>query len=134
MLLIDGAIRFAEQTRRGYETRDLETALEGTTKCQAILTELICSLRPEMNAELCKRLAALYTFMFKRMVEASISKSAEIVQEVLGLLQYERETWGLLMQQLGSGGLRQNDAEAPGVSSQPVPSGSAPGRRVSLQG
>lgn len=132
LMLLDGAIRFAEQARAGYEQRNLESALEGTTKCQAILTELMCSLRPERNAELCNRLAALYTFMYRRMVEASMSKSAEIAQEVIGLLQYDRETWGLLMEQMSGGGSRQTDAEAPATA--PTMGDADPKPRVSLKG
>ena len=60
MLLLDGAIRFAEQTRQGYESKDFEAAYLATTKCQAILTELICSLQAKHNPELCERLKALY--------------------------------------------------------------------------
>jgi flagellar secretion chaperone FliS len=104
LLLLDGAIRFAEQTKGGYETRDLERALDGTTKCQAILTELMCSLRPEHNPDLCDKLSALYTYMYKRLVEASLSKDAEIVAEVIGLLQYDRETWSMLMKELVANG------------------------------
>jgi flagellar protein FliS len=120
LLLLDGALRFAEQTRSGYEARELEKALEGTTKCQAILTELMCSLRPNHNPQLCEKLSALYTYMYKRMVEASMSKSAEIVQEVIGLLQYDRETWTLLMKELSTTG-------AAAASSQSDPARTADG-------
>lgn len=139
MLLLDGAIRFAEHARAGYERKDFEAAFDGTTKCQGILTELMCSLRPERNADLCGKLSALYTFMYRRMVEASMSKDAAIVEEVIGLLQYERETWQLLMQQLAS----QSTASLAGASSQPDASSAtgAPGAvsgvsasRVSVQG
>lgn len=102
LLLLDGAIRFAEQTKSGYEARDFEKGLDGTTKCQAILTELMCSLRHDHNPQLCEKLSALYTYMYKRMVEASLSKSAEAVQEVIGLLQYDRETWSMLMKELAA--------------------------------
>ena len=39
LMLLDGAIRFSEQTRRGYESKDFESAFDGTTKAQAILLE-----------------------------------------------------------------------------------------------
>jgi flagellar protein FliS len=126
LLLLDGAIRFAEQTRAGYESKDFEAAFDATTKCQAILTELLCSLQPKQNPELCERLNGLYTYMYKRLVEASLTKDAERVQEVVGLLQYDRETWSMLMSELKN----------PGGSSQAPESSSAPeggGPRLSVQ-
>ena len=41
LMLLDGAIRFAEQAKRGYETKDYELSFEGTTKAQAIVLELL---------------------------------------------------------------------------------------------
>lgn len=100
LLLLDGAIRFAEQTKSGYGAKDYERAYEGTTKCQAILTELLCSLRPESNPDLCARLASLYAFLHRRMVDASTNKDPNVVEEVLAILRFERETWLLLMNEL----------------------------------
>jgi flagellar protein FliS len=113
LLLIDGAIRFAEQAKAGYEGKDFEQSYEGTTKCQAILTELTCSLRPERNPELCTKLTALYNFMYRRLVEASLEKSASVVDEVLRLLRYDQETWTLLLGQLKSDPSGQSNAMLP---------------------
>jgi flagellar protein FliS len=104
LLLLDGALRFAETARRGYEEKNFEASYEGTSKCQAILTELMCSLRPEQSPDLCGKLSALYTYMYKRLLEASMEKSAAIVEEVIGLLKFERETWVLLMEDLAKSG------------------------------
>ena len=104
LLLIDGALRFAETARRGYEEKNFEASYEGTSKCQAILTELMCSLRPEQAPDLCGKLSALYTYLYKRLLEASMEKSPAIVEEVIGLLKYERETWVLLMDDLAKSG------------------------------
>jgi flagellar biosynthetic protein FliS len=92
-MLIDGAIRFAEQTKRGYETRNFEMSFDGTTKTQAILMELINALRPEQAPELCQRLTALYTYLYRLLVEASSERDVSKVDEVLTRLRFERETW-----------------------------------------
>jgi flagellar secretion chaperone FliS len=114
MLLLDGAIRFAEQAKAGFEAKDYEASFNATTKCQAILTELMCSLSAKHNPELCERLTALYTYLYKRLVEASLQKSTEIAQEVVGLLQYDRETWHMLMQEI------KNGAASPLASAEPA--------------
>lgn len=99
-MLLDGAIRFAETAREGLEKRDHEAVYTGISRCQAILMELINGLRPEHDAELCKRLAALYTYMYTRLMKASNDKDPAIVVEVVDLLRYERETWGMLQAKL----------------------------------
>lgn len=100
LMLIDGAIRFAEQARRGYEERDFERAFEGTTKAQNILLELTNSLRHDQAPELCERLAALYTFLYRSLVDASMTRDMALVDEVVRLLRFERETWQLCIEKL----------------------------------
>ena len=100
LMLLDGAIRFSEQTRRGYESKDYESAYDGTTKAQAILLELINALRPDQAPELCKRLSALYTFMYTSLVQASTTRDVALVDEVIQLLRFERETWVMCMDEM----------------------------------
>lgn len=100
LMLFDGAIRFARLGREGLIGKDYEKSFEGITRCQAILMDLINSLRPEHDPDLCEKLAALYTFMYTRLLDASRQRDAGIVDEVLRLLEFERETWVMLMEQL----------------------------------
>jgi flagellar protein FliS len=116
LLLLDGAIRFAKQAKDGYERRDFEASYEGTSKCQAILTELMCGLRPEHDPQLCSRLSALYTFLLRRLIDAGLEKSGAIVQEVLGLLEYERETWSMLLDRIAQQSAEPAAEPAAGVS------------------
>lgn len=99
-MLLDGAIRFAEQTKRGYETRDFELSFDGTTKTQAILMELINALRPDQAPELCQRLSSLYTYLYRLLVEASSGRDPSKVDEALSLLRFERETWSMCIGEL----------------------------------
>lgn len=100
MLLIEGAIRFATQGRDGLAQRDYEKTFEGFSQAKAILMEMITALRPDVDAELCENLRALYTFMYKRLIEANVEKDPAIATEVISLLEYERETWSLLLDKL----------------------------------
>lgn len=100
LMLLDGGIRFAEMARDGLEQSNHEAVYSGITRCQAILMELINALKPEHEPELCKRLAALYTYMYTRLMKASSEKNAAIVNEVLDLLRYERETWDMVQAKL----------------------------------
>ena len=120
LMLFDGAIRFARQGREGLATNNHEQAYQGLSGAKNILLELVSSLRPEIAPDLCAKLGSLYMFMYRRLVDANLEKNPAIVDEVLGLLDYERETWVMLMDKL-----KQERAEgvAPGAAS---PEASAP--------
>lgn len=100
MLLIEGAIRFTHQGRDGLAEKNYEKSYEGLTQAKAIIMELMNGLRPEVQPELCAKLSSLYTFMYRRLVDANLEKNPAIVGEVLKLLDYERETWSLLLGKL----------------------------------
>ena len=100
LMLLDGALRFCRQAREGLATRNFEQSFNGFTGARAILVELVSSMNRGVNPELCDRMTSLYMFMYRRLVDASLEKSASIVDEVLGLLEYDRETWVMTMQKL----------------------------------
>ncbi|MCH2143846.1 MAG: flagellar export chaperone FliS [Phycisphaerales bacterium] len=102
LMLIDGAIRFIEQARAGLLERNHERSFEGFSKARAIVTELISGLNPQADPELCDRLTGLYTFIFTRLVDAASERSIEIVDEVLEIFRFERETWSLLVESLAN--------------------------------
>src|SRR3990172_4578211 len=114
LMLLDGAIRFAEKGREGLVRADYEMVYDGIARCQSILMELINALRPEHDSEVCKRLSGLYTFLYTRLMEASRVKDPAIVEDVIRLLQYERETWSMLVQKLAD-----ENAAARGLSELP---------------
>jgi flagellar protein FliS len=114
MMLLDGAIKFAEQARIGLEEADFEASYAGITRCQSILLELINGLNPEQDPELCDRLSSLYTFMYSHLMDASTKRDPARVAEVVKLLRYERETWAMLISQLAD-----ENAAAAGVQETP---------------
>lgn len=100
LMLLDGSLKFARMARDGLVERNYEKVYDGVTRCQAILLELINSLDHAQDAALCNRLTALYTFLYTRLMDASTQRDPGIADEVLKLLEYERETWIMLMEQL----------------------------------
>ena len=139
LMLIDGAIRFTEQARKGYETKDFETAYNGTKRAQAIMLELVTSLRHELAPELCKNVAAVYTFLYTSLVKASMTKDLGAIEDVLRILRYERETWVLCMDALArENHSASNLTETPKALPAPValpPKGDAESRpRLAIQG
>ena len=122
LMLFDGAIRFTEQVRRGYTERDYELAYDGTTKAQAIIMELLTALRPDHAPELCVRLSALYTYIYKSLVEANSTQDVALIDDVLKLLRFERETWKLCID-----GLARENQSAAGMRTLPRVAPTNPG-------
>ncbi|TVQ29814.1 MAG: flagellar export chaperone FliS [Phycisphaeraceae bacterium] len=127
LLLIEGAIKFSRQGRDGLAEKDYEACYNGLSQAKSILLELMSSLRPEIDPELCSQLSSLYTFMYRRLLDAMMEKKPEIVDEVVSLLEYDRETWVLLMQKLA-----REQASTPGRPIEPTSANDAipaPGAR-----
>ena len=101
LMLIEGAIRFARMAMDGLHQQDFEKVYEGLSQCQPILLELINALDKSQEPELCDHLSGLYAFMYNRTIDAGAEKNPDYINEVIELLEYERETWIMLMQQLG---------------------------------
>ncbi|MEE8154741.1 MAG: flagellar export chaperone FliS, partial [Phycisphaerales bacterium] len=123
----------------GLESEDYEAAYDGVSRCQAILMELINALQPEIQPELCERLSSLYTFLYSRLVIANRDRDPAVVEEVLGLLRYEHQTWSMLLKKLAD-----ENAESSRIQATPhaqptqpgafAPNGSLIGGTVSLEG
>ncbi len=121
LMLLDGALKFAEQGRQGLVARDYEAAFNGISRCQQILAELLSSLNPQHAPDLCQKLAGLYTFMVTRLMTASQQRDPAIIEEVIKLLQYERTTWTMLLDKLA----REKSTPADTPPSTPPAAGSA---------
>jgi flagellar protein FliS len=139
LMLFDGAIKFAEQGKAGLEQADYEAAYAGLVRSQNIVMELINSLRPKHDPELCERLAALYTYVYNRLVAAVSERNAELVEEAIGLLRFERETWCMLIERLAQENRKANAMqETPEAAPPNQPQAGGPsslvGGRVSVRG
>jgi flagellar secretion chaperone FliS len=100
LLLLDGAIKFLRQGRAGMESKDYEAMFTGITKCRNIVLELINTTKPDPDRELYARVTGLYTFMYTTLVEANMERDMAKCDKVIELLEYERETWTMLMGKL----------------------------------
>ena len=102
LMLLDGAIKFAMQARDGLNAKDFEAVFNGVTNCRNIVVELMTNIRPDVEPTLADRVKALYAYLFMELTNASMEKSVAKFDAVIKLLEYERETWSLLMQKLGT--------------------------------
>jgi flagellar protein FliS len=101
LMLYDGAIRFGEQARAALDARNYEQSYNMIARVQRIITEMHSSLRPDVSPDLCKKMSALYNYIYRRLVEANVEHKTASLDEALQLLRYQRETWTMLLDQLG---------------------------------
>ena len=102
LMLLDGAVRFAYQAKNGLEQGDHEQVYLGFSQCRDIVLELLNTIKPEHAPEIAKRVSELYSFMYTELIRCGNERDADGLDKVISLLEYERETWALLMDQLSN--------------------------------
>jgi flagellar secretion chaperone FliS len=118
LLLLDGAVKFARQGREGIAGKDYEAMFNGISQCRDIVVELMTSIGPEVEASLAQKVRAVFTFIFSELTTASMEKSVTRMDKIIGLLEYERETWAMLIEKLKreQGGASGKGAAGEGLS------------------
>ncbi len=100
MMLFDGVVRFGEQARAALQQKNFEQTHTLIIRMQKILTELSGNLKHDLAPDLCGKLAALYNFAYRKLIEANIDHDLTALDEALEVLKFQRETWSMLLAQL----------------------------------
>ncbi len=128
LLLLDGAVKFARQGREAMEKKDFEGVFNGISQCRAIVTELLTSVRDDADPVLAERVRSVYTFIFRELMEVGFNRDVPRTDRVIELLEYERETWALVLEKVG-----RNVAAAGPQSPGDPGTAAAPASRFSIQ-
>jgi len=97
LMLYDGAIRFATQGREAVESKNYEQSFEKLTRAQNIIVEMLNGLNYEVNRDLCERVAAVYNFIYRKLIDGNVQRDVSAIDDALRVLRVERETWQLLV-------------------------------------
>lgn len=97
LMLYDGAIRMALQARDAIEKKDYETSFNKLSRAQNIVLEMQNGLNYEVNRPLCQRVAAIYNFIYRKLIDANVGRSVADIDDALRVLRVERETWQILV-------------------------------------
>lgn len=118
LMLYDGAIRMALQARDAIEGRDYETSFNKLSRAQNIVLEMQNGLNYEINRPLCQRVAAIYNFIYRKLIDANVGRNVADIDDALKVLRVERETWQILVDKVNH--MRDGDdiASGPPPSSQ----------------
>ena len=100
LLLIDGCLRFLKQGREALEAAHWEQVYTSLSSAKDIILELLSALNPEVAPDLTSKLSSLYTWMLMTTTEASFKKDPAKLDAVIQTMEYERETWVMLMDKI----------------------------------
>lgn len=102
MLLLDGALRFANMAKFGMENKDFEKVYEGFKQSRAIILELTDTIDPSHDPALARQVRDLYVFIYGELAKASLNKDMAKLEKAIEMIEYERETWAQLLEQLAA--------------------------------
>lgn len=114
LMLLDAAIRAAQRARQRWQTKDDGRACEDLIHAQQIMGELLAGLDGEVDSDLVKKVASVYLFIFRSLMEANHDRDEKKLDDALKVLKVERETWRQVCEELGSK-LPKDQAAAPAI-------------------
>jgi flagellar secretion chaperone FliS len=92
-LMYQAAVAAVREARSHLAEGEIAARSRSISKTCEILIELNASLDPERGGDISKRLALLYDYMQRRMIDANIQQADAPLAEVLGLLSTLSEAW-----------------------------------------
>jgi len=112
LMLIEGAVRFAEKARQHRQAGEREAACEALIRAQQIVAQILAGLNRDAAPALVGKVAAVYVFIYRSLVEAGIASDETKLDGALRALEAERATWRQLCRQLAGGRADSGDAGA----------------------
>lgn len=92
LMLVEGAVKFCKIARQAIVDKDIKRAHDALVRTQDIFSELMVSLDTSVG-EWAVQLSRVYAFIKEKLIEANMSKSLEIIEEILPLVEDINETW-----------------------------------------
>ncbi len=102
LMLYDGAIRFCNMALMAIEKKEIEDAHNNIRKAEAIITELRATL--DRKYPVWEDFERVYDYIYRRLVEANMSKDPEVLEDALKYIREMRDTWKEVMRINKEGG------------------------------
>jgi flagellar protein FliS len=90
----DGAIRFARIASERMRDGDLFEQNKHINKTLAIVSELMSTLRDDLDPAFSNRLRSLYLYVIRKLAQANLQGDQEALAESIKILSDLREAWG----------------------------------------
>ncbi|MGC3960523.1 MAG: flagellar export chaperone FliS [Verrucomicrobiota bacterium] len=105
LMLYDGAIRFLERAKAGFQLEDPvecnTTINNNILRAQDIIRELDFSLNAERGGDLALELHRLYDYFDRVLLEANLRKNVAGINEVIQRITALRDAWATMLTQQG---------------------------------
>jgi flagellar protein FliS len=101
-LLYDLGIRSVVQARECNRKRDISGRVRHINKAFAVLVELSDGLDFDSGGEIAINYARIYEYCQRKLTEANVRQSDELLAEVQTLLQDLQEAWQVVMTKVGA--------------------------------
>jgi len=128
IILYDGGIKFLSKACEELSNKRIMGFTDNIVKAQNVIRELRDSL--DMNVtDIAPQLRALYSYMLKRLIMASVEKNIEPITEVLKMMESLRETWEKVKNMAESGQIEMPKKQELGekkISAKPIAPNHAP--------
>ncbi|MCR4413528.1 MAG: flagellar export chaperone FliS [Thermoguttaceae bacterium] len=102
LMLVEAAIRAGQQARQHWRSGDNEAASEALIRAQEIMSELVAGLNREVEPDLVRRVASVYLFIYRSLMEANFLRDESKLADALRVLEIERQTWRAVCEKLGN--------------------------------
>ncbi len=99
-MLIDGAIKNLQRGILLWRDNRDEEACESLIRAQQIIAQILAGFRREVDAELARKVAAVYLFLFRAIGEAQNARDEGKLEQCIRVLDVERQTWRLVCEKL----------------------------------
>ncbi len=91
LMLDQGGVKFSNPAILAIEKKDLRGANLKILKCQDVVRELQVTVnRKHPQAD---DIYNLYEYMYRRLIEANLTKNVEVLQEVTDMMKEFRDLW-----------------------------------------
>tara|TARA_Y100000589_G_C27029373_1_gene578334 strand:+ start:204 stop:686 length:483 start_codon:yes stop_codon:yes gene_type:complete len=109
-LLLQRAVQEAHGLRQAVESGDGEQILAHGNLLRRMVLELMSGVAEDVDLELLQHLQGITVYLYRKIGEASGQRDDEAANEVVALLEFEKETWDQATARL----LGQDDGASPG--------------------
>jgi flagellar secretion chaperone FliS len=93
LMLIDAAIRSVQLARQHWNANEFERGGERLIHAQHIVGEILSAMDYESKSDLVRKVAGIYLFIYRTLMDAAIYQDAKKIDEALRILTIERDTW-----------------------------------------
>lgn len=124
LMVLDVALRECQRSKKLREARQEAEARKALLRSQDAISMLLTGLKYDANSPLVGRVAGVYLFVYKSLLEAQLKSDTAKLADAIRILEIERETWRQVCERNGATRSPASDsapAAAPPTHAKPQP-------------